>query len=172
MLLSIGVVSGQKKRFQDGPDGFDLDLAYISPRIIAMGLPAQGKDGERMQLKACMPARAECIPHPSQGKTPCNCMHHTNSATLSILPTSLLLLLCAVLYRNPMQEIARFLQTYHRGHAKVYNLCSEHTYSPEHLSVAFQQLPHDDHQVCAGSRVVLVTQTVYTQQSRSCTAMN
>lgn len=45
-----------------------------------------------------------------------------------------------------MQEIARFLQTYHRGHAKVYNLCSEHTYSPQQLSVALQQYPWDDHQ--------------------------
>jgi phosphatidylinositol-3,4,5-trisphosphate 3-phosphatase/dual-specificity protein phosphatase PTEN len=54
---------------------------------------------------------------------------------------------CAVLYRNSMQEIARFLQTYHRGHAKVYNLCSEHTYSAQHLSVAVQQYPYDDHQV-------------------------
>lgn len=45
-----------------------------------------------------------------------------------------------------MPEIARFLQTYHRGHAKVYNLCSEHTYSAQHLSVAVQQYPYDDHQ--------------------------
>lgn len=53
----------------------------------------------------------------------------------------------AVLYRNPMQETARFLQTYHRGHAKVYNLCSEHSYSAQHLSVVLQQYPYDDHQV-------------------------
>lgn len=48
LALPAGIVSGQKKRFQDGPDGFDLDLAYISPRVIAMGLPAvQGKEGEQ-----------------------------------------------------------------------------------------------------------------------------
>ena len=35
-----GKVSKRKKRFQDGK--FDLDLAYIGERIIAMGYPAQG----------------------------------------------------------------------------------------------------------------------------------
>ena len=35
-----GKVSKRKKRFQDGK--FDLDLAYIGDRIIAMGYPAQG----------------------------------------------------------------------------------------------------------------------------------
>jgi hypothetical protein len=89
-----GIVSGQKKRFQD--DGFDLDLAYISPRIVAMGLPAE---------------RAE------------------------------------MLYRNPMPEIARFLHTYHKNHAKVYNLCSEHAYGPDKLLTALQHYPFDDHQV-------------------------
>lgn len=63
------------------------------------------------------------------------------------------LALLAVLYRNPLPEIARFLQTYHRGRAKVYNLCSEYTYSAEKLSVALQHYPFDDHQVCVNSAV-------------------
>lgn len=48
-----------------------------------------------------------------------------------------------------MQEISRFLHTYHSRHAKVYNLCSEHSYSAAHLQhpVALQQYPYDDHQV-------------------------
>jgi hypothetical protein len=53
-----------------------------------------------------------------------------------------------VLYRNPLSEIARFLTTYHGGHAKVYNLCSEHRYSADKLpGVLLQQFPFDDHQV-------------------------
>mmetsp|Transcript_41015 Transcript_41015/g.117866 ORF Transcript_41015/g.117866 Transcript_41015/m.117866 type:complete len:403 (-) Transcript_41015:216-1424(-) len=35
-----GLVSGKKKRFQDGV--FDLDLAYVTPRVIAMGYPSVG----------------------------------------------------------------------------------------------------------------------------------
>ena len=33
-------VSGQKKRYLK--DGYDLDLSYITPRIVAMSLPGEG----------------------------------------------------------------------------------------------------------------------------------
>eukprot|EP00879_Flechtneria_rotunda_P028313 GHRR01030414.1.p1 GENE.GHRR01030414.1~~GHRR01030414.1.p1 ORF type:complete len:107 (+),score=10.28 GHRR01030414.1:340-660(+) len=58
------------------------------------------------------------------------------------------------LYRNPMAETARFLQTYHRDRAKVYNLCSEHYYHPNKLLAPVKHLPFDDHQVCKCTRYV------------------
>lgn len=42
MSFVRGLVSKKKIRFQQ--DGYDLDLAYITNRIIAMGFPSTGKE--------------------------------------------------------------------------------------------------------------------------------
>lgn len=91
------VVSKEKIRWRE--DGFDLDLTYITPRIIAMGFPAEGIEST---------------------------------------------------YRNRMADVQRFFQTYHSGFFRVYNLCSERTYSETAFGSpsTVERFPFDDHNPC------------------------
>jgi hypothetical protein len=77
-----GLVSKKKLRYQ--LHGFDLDLSYITSRVVAMGFPSEGAEG---------------------------------------------------LYRNPMEQVQRFLRERHPGgKAWVFNLCSERQYDPSKVS--------------------------------------
>jgi len=78
-------VSKKKVRFMK--DGFDLDLAYITPRMIAMGFPSSGTEA---------------------------------------------------VFRNPANQVRAFIEKYHAGHCKVYNLCIEKKYDASILG-----LPND-----------------------------
>jgi len=90
------LVSKSKKRYINKKDGFDLDLVYITNRVIAMGFPSVG--AEKM-------------------------------------------------YRNPREECVRFLDTYHKGRWRIYNLCSEkaHQYPPDTFGGNWRGFPFDDH---------------------------
>ncbi|KAM4546148.1 putative tyrosine-protein phosphatase TPTE isoform 2-T2 [Odontesthes bonariensis] len=50
-------------------------------------------------------------------------------------------------YRNPIKEVARFLDTKHEGHYKVYNLCSEKGYDPQFFHYKVERVFIDDHNV-------------------------
>ncbi|XP_028276982.1 putative tyrosine-protein phosphatase TPTE [Parambassis ranga] len=88
------MVSENKRRYQK--DGFDLDLTYVTDRVIAMSFPSSGKQS---------------------------------------------------FYRNPISEVARFLDTKHEGHYKVYNLCSEKGYDPQFFHYRVERVFIDDHNV-------------------------
>ncbi|XP_048840453.1 putative tyrosine-protein phosphatase TPTE [Brienomyrus brachyistius] len=88
------MVSENKRRYQK--DGFDLDLTYVTDRVIAMSFPSSGKQS---------------------------------------------------FYRNPIREVARFLDTKHEDHYKVYNLCSEKGYDPQFFHYRVERVFIDDHNV-------------------------
>lgn len=88
------MVSENKRRYQK--DGFDLDLTYVTDRVIAMSFPSSGKQA---------------------------------------------------LYRNPIREVARFLDTKHQDHYKVFNLCSEKGYDSKFFHYRVERIMIDDHNV-------------------------
>ncbi|KAF8988122.1 hypothetical protein BGZ52_000545 [Haplosporangium bisporale] len=94
MNLLRHAVSKQKRRFIDKDTGMDLDLAYITPNLIAMGYPSKSLES---------------------------------------------------FYRNPMSEVEKFLDSRHEGTYKVYNLCSEKTYSDQRFHGRVAQFPFPDH---------------------------
>lgn len=58
------------------------------------------------------------------------------------------------LFRNPRSEIARFLTRKHAGHYRVYNLCSEQTYSPSSIGGEVVEFAFGDHQAPPLSLIV------------------
>jgi phosphatidylinositol-3,4,5-trisphosphate 3-phosphatase/dual-specificity protein phosphatase PTEN len=86
------LVSRKKLRFV--ADGVDLDLSYVTDRLIAMGFPSSG-------LEAC--------------------------------------------YRNPLNEVRKFLEQRHADHYRLWNLCSEKEYSALGFPCEIERFTWDDH---------------------------
>jgi protein-tyrosine phosphatase len=86
------IVSANKQRYT--LHGFDLDLTYITDRIIAMGLPS---------------THIEAV------------------------------------YRNPINQVARFFNTIHANHYLIINLCSERAYPVDSFQHRVVRVPFDDH---------------------------
>jgi hypothetical protein len=116
-------VSLEKKRFQQ--DGFDLDLTYITPQIIAMGFPASGKEAV---YRCIMLLHAWFMPH---------ALHASCQAARFMLHgvrcnTAGCVFQCAphvaTRRRNNIDECVAFFDTRHPGRYCLYNLCSERDY--------------------------------------------
>ncbi|NWY01846.1 TPTE2 phosphatase, partial [Nothoprocta ornata] len=63
-------------------------------------------------------------------------------------------------YRNPIKEVARFLDTKHKDHYKVYNLCSEKGYDPKYFHYRVERIFIDDHNVPALEDMLKFTASV------------
>uniref|UniRef100_A0A4X1SQU5 Uncharacterized protein n=1 Tax=Sus scrofa TaxID=9823 RepID=A0A4X1SQU5_PIG len=106
-ILARRVVSENKRRYKK--NGFDLDLTYVTDRVIAMSFPSSGKQS---------------------------------------------------LYRNPIEEVVRFLDTKHQNHYQVYNLCSENAYDPKNFHHRVQRYMIDDHNVPTLSEMLAFSKNV------------
>ncbi|XP_057345270.1 phosphatidylinositol 3,4,5-trisphosphate 3-phosphatase TPTE2-like isoform X6 [Manis pentadactyla] len=63
-------------------------------------------------------------------------------------------------YRNPIKEVARFLNTKHRNHYQVYNLCSERDYDPKYFHYRVHRIMINDHNVPSLSGMLTFTKEV------------
>ena len=90
--LARNLVSKEKKRYV--ADGYDLDLTYITPSVIAMGLPAFGSEAT---------------------------------------------------YRNPIDDVVRFFNHYHKEQFLVFNLCAERSYDADLFGGHVERIPVEDH---------------------------
>lgn len=103
-------VSGHKVRYEEG--NYNLDLTYMTPRVIVHGFPAIG------------------IEH---------------------------------MYRNPRYEVARLLETQHKGHYKVYNFCCEpgRGYDADIFDGRVERYPFLDHHTPSLARMVEFADSAY-----------
>ncbi|XP_024037979.1 phosphatidylinositol 3,4,5-trisphosphate 3-phosphatase and protein-tyrosine-phosphatase PTEN1 [Citrus clementina] len=99
-----------KKRRRMLVEGYDLDMSYITDRLLAMSFPAE-------HMRA--------------------------------------------VYRNPLWQVKAVLDMRHQEHYKVYNLCIEETYDPEHFYSRVERYPFDDNHVPPLEMIKLLCESVH-----------
>ena len=127
-------MSLKKYRFQK--DGFDLDLSYINPQIIAMGFPTEGERFGHLSF----PPLIFVFTHLRSG-----------GGKRTIFSTCTKYISLMQVYRNPMGESQRFFETYHSNQYRIYNLCAEpnRQYDGAKFGNQVAVYPFSDHNACA-----------------------
>ena len=97
-------MSKKKVRYVDSTHNFNLDLTYIPTGV---PFPDLAIDDSYSDGKAPKRTQMIAMGFPSEG--------------------------AEGLYRNPIKEVRRFFNTFHRDKFKIYNLCSEKAYDVEKL---------------------------------------
>ncbi|KAE8726217.1 cysteine proteinase RD21a-like [Hibiscus syriacus] len=64
-------------------------------------------------------------------------------------------------YRNHMEEVIKFFETYHKDKYKVYNLCSERLYDASLLEGKVASFPFDDHNCPPIQLIISFCQSAY-----------
>ncbi|KAL8116241.1 hypothetical protein AgCh_022662 [Apium graveolens] len=64
-------------------------------------------------------------------------------------------------YRNHMEEVIKFLETYHKDRYKVYNLCSERLYDASLFEGKVASFPFDDHNCPPIQLIILFCRSAY-----------
>jgi hypothetical protein len=127
-IYSFGrnLVSKKKMRFQK--DGFDLDLAYVTPNILAMGFPCIDDEARFRNPMAQVIKFLEKF--------------HSDGADLSVLNRTM----NASDSGTQANTATRIYPSSRTRHFLVVNLCSERIYSPFAFGGRFERYAFDDHE--------------------------
>ncbi|KAL1237253.1 4,5-trisphosphate 3-phosphatase and dual-specificity protein phosphatase PTEN,Phosphatidylinositol 3 [Trichinella pseudospiralis] len=113
------LVSKNKRRYQE--DGFDLDLSYICPNIIAMGFPAEKLEGVyRNHIDDVLLNRFHSITK-----------KHANLAIAYV--------------EQCVSASGWFMEKKHSNHYKIYNLCKCRCYNAARFGNRVARYPFRDH---------------------------
>ena len=147
-LFAQRLVSKKKKRLKR--DNFELDLSYIWPappegsedglppdgqpgRLITMGFPCE--NGSAPVGASYAMSEQEISAHRLACMDPGDGMRTPRKGGTSVDGW----------FRNPMDQVQGFLETYHRDHYKVFNFCSERWYDHGHFHGRVSRYPFADH---------------------------
>lgn len=125
------LVSLKKVRFME--NGFNLDLAAITPNIIAMGFPSTGS--QALMRNPLDDVLRYFEVYWSSGVWPV-----TKQSIEAYINKDE-----AAFVRRDQEAIAAFLGSTVSPRFRVYNLCSERCYRPTRFMGSFERFPSDDH---------------------------